>query len=124
MRGKGAKIWTMNRFGQMLDVVNGCETDALITTKNMMKLQPMILCPTNKQVKSIEELGYYKVSTIHQAKGLEYDNVVVIDREIDDQEALNIAYVAMTRARNNLLVANYSIFYSYLRDLKRKGDIM
>jgi ATP-dependent exoDNAse (exonuclease V) beta subunit len=75
-----------------------------------MILKPMILCRTNKQVKTIEEERYFEVSTIHQAKGLEYPNVIVIDTTISNSEDLNIAYVAMTRAENNLLVINWTQF--------------
>ena len=39
----------------------------------------MILCRTNKQVKALQEYGLQNVSTVHQAKGLEYDNVIYID---------------------------------------------
>lgn len=70
----------------------------------------MILCRTNKQVKAINEKGYYNVSTVHQAKGLEYDNVIVIDFPIKELEDLNIAYVALTRARNGLYVINWALF--------------
>lgn len=70
----------------------------------------MILCRTNKMVKSIQSLGYTNVSTIHQAKGLEYDRVVVIDYEIKNDEDLNIAYVAMTRAKDDLIIVNWSHF--------------
>ena len=64
------------------------------------------MCRTNKQVKYIQDKGYFEVSTVHQAKGLEYDNVIVIDSTISSVEDLNIAYVAMTRARNNLFIVN------------------
>lgn len=124
VRGKGANIAVMNRFGQTIDIITGKEVDSVDRARTFLRKQPMILCPTNKQVKSIEELGYYKVSTIHQAKGLEYDNVIVIDKEIDDQEVLNVSYVAMTRARDGLFVVNYPIFYTIIKELKRKGDIL
>jgi superfamily I DNA/RNA helicase len=73
-----------------------------------IKTNPMILCRTNKQVKAIQEFGYTNVSTVHQAKGLEYDNVIVVDTTIRNMEDLNIAYVALTRARDNMLVINWS----------------
>ena len=78
----------------------------------------MILCRTNKQVKTIEELGYFRVSTIHQAKGLEYKDVIVIDGEMPSSEDLNVSYVAMTRARDNLAVVNFVNFITYLRSWK------
>lgn len=71
-----------------------------------MAERPMILCRTNKQVKYIEDAGYFECSTVHQAKGLEYKNVIVIDSTISSTEDLNIAYVAMTRARDNLFIIN------------------
>lgn len=74
--------------------------------KAFMADRPMILCRTNKQVNYIQKAGYFETSTVHQAKGLEYDNVIVIDTTISSIEDLNIAYVAMTRARNKLLVIN------------------
>jgi hypothetical protein len=73
-----------------------------------------ILCRTNKQVKAIQDLGYSNVSTVHQAKGLEYDNVLMVDIEAKDNEDLNIAYVAATRARNKLMVMNYNMMYRLL----------
>jgi ATP-dependent exoDNAse (exonuclease V) beta subunit len=67
------------------------------------------LCRTNKEVKQLQALGYTLVSTIHQAKGLEYDNVAVIDFELSSEEEINIAYVGLTRAKNRLLVCNISL---------------
>lgn len=78
----------------------------------------MILCRTNKQVKAIQELGFTNVSTIHQAKGLEYDNVVVVDTEIDCLEDLNVAYVALTRAKDSMLVINFVQFENFLKGIK------
>lgn len=71
-----------------------------------MSNRPVILCRTNKQVKHINDAGYFEASTVHQAKGLEYNNVIVIDSTISSTEDLNIAYVAMTRARDNLFIIN------------------
>jgi len=43
------------------------------------------------------------ISTIHRAKGLEYDNVFVLDsKRVSKEEELRIYYVAMSRARKNL----------------------
>lgn len=74
---------------------------------------PIILCRTNKQVKAIQEMGYMNTTTVHQAKGLEYPDVVVIDHTISSTEDLNIAYVGMTRAENSLLVINWVQFEHY-----------
>ena len=74
----------------------------------------MILCRKNKEVKAIKELGWSRVQTIHQAKGLEYPVVIVTDFEIKGTEDVNIAYVAMTRAEGHLLAANYEAFVKIL----------
>jgi superfamily I DNA/RNA helicase len=65
------------------------------------------LCRTNKQVKALEDLGYHDAMTIHKAKGLEFDNVVVVDFPIEDEEAINVAFVALTRARNKQIVMTF-----------------
>ena len=75
-----------------------------------MKTDPMILCRTNKQVKAIKDMGYFNVDTVHQAKGLEYKSVIAIDATIGSTEDLNIAYVAMTRAEDSLMVINWQQF--------------
>ena len=68
----------------------------------------MILCRTNKQVRAIQQYGYFNSTTVHQAKGLEYDSVIVIDTELKCKEDLNVAYVALTRAKNRLMVVNWN----------------
>ena len=45
-----------------------------------------------------------KVLTIHSAKGLEWDNVVVIGLESYSEEEFNVAYVGCTRAKDFLMV--------------------
>jgi superfamily I DNA/RNA helicase len=78
------------------------------TIKNeLTNFQYMILCRTNRQVKELQEKGYPNVSTIHKAKGLEYDNVLVVDFDIEGDEDRNVAFVALTRAKNRLIVAQY-----------------
>jgi superfamily I DNA/RNA helicase len=59
----------------------------------MQEKGTQILCRTNRQVKKIQSYGIDNVSTIHQAKGLEYDNVIMTDFVIDTEEEKNIAYV-------------------------------
>ncbi len=86
--------------------------------EKMLNTNPMILCRTNKQVKAIQDLGYTNVSTIHQAKGLEYDNVVVIDYVLQSEEDIKIAYVALTRAKNNMMVIPFNLFSSYANNKK------
>lgn len=68
-----------------------------------------ILCRSNKQVKKIQSYGFNNVSTVHQAKGLEYDNVIVADFELKSEEEINICYVALTRAKNKLCVIPFQV---------------
>ena len=58
---------------------------------------------TNKGLKDKMEEDTVKVLTIHTAKGLEADNVVVIGARWRDIEEKCINYVAATRARNLLV---------------------
>ena len=112
-RGYGGSVSIIDPFGNGKHIKN--KVNYYMDTKRQkevfdefIKTNPMILCRTNKQVKAIQEFGYSNVSTVHQAKGLEYDNVIVIDTTIRNMEDLNIAYVALTRARDNMLVINWS----------------
>ena len=112
-RGYGGTVSIIDPFGNGNHIKNKVNYYMDIKRQKevfneFIKTNPMILCRTNKQVKAIQEHGYTNVSTIHQAKGLEYDNVIVIDTAIQDDEDLNVAYVALTRARDNLLVINWS----------------
>lgn len=96
------------------DLITHKHIDVTNIIHRFMATKPYILCRSNKQVKRIKELGYENVSTVHQAKGLEYDNVVVTDFELSTVEEVNVAYVACTRAKNGLIVADYDTF---LREL-------
>ena len=96
------------------------EDDQYVVFKQMIESNSMVLCRTNKEVKAIQEKNYFNVSTVHQAKGLEYDNVIVIDHEMNCKEDLNIAYVALTRARNELLVLNWFDFEYNMKKYKKE----
>jgi ATP-dependent exoDNAse (exonuclease V) beta subunit len=89
------------------DFVNHRQCSAFNTLKYFIQKKPFILCRANKQVKTIQSLGYRNVSTIHQAKGLEYQNVIVTDFPFDTDEELNVAYVACTRAQDGLLLCDF-----------------
>ena len=58
---------------------------------------------TNKGLKEKMKENTVKVLTIHTAKGLEADNVIVIGARFRDTEEKCISYVAATRARNLLV---------------------
>src|SRR5699024_4903565 len=46
--------------------------------------------------------AHFFTSTVHSVKGLEFDNVVLVHRPVDnaDEEAKRLYYVALTRAKN------------------------
>lgn len=82
----------------------------------MLQFKPMILGRLNKYVTWITKtLNYPNADTIHGAKGLEYPNVIVIDTPITTLEDLNVAYVALTRARDRVLVINWQQFQSLFK---------
>ena len=58
----------------------------------------------------MQALGFENAMTVHQAKGLEFDNVIVINNDSDDIEEVNINYVALTRARNKMIIADIEFF--------------
>lgn len=109
-RGQGGFVYVINPYGRAVRI-HMDKTDKIepqVAFEDMLKRNPMILCRTNKQVKALQGLGYFNCSTIHQAKGLEYNDVIVADMMIPDMETLNVAYVALTRARNRVLVVPWA----------------
>lgn len=119
-RGYGGKVMVINPFGESYYFKDCAKhyAGANEQLQSIIATNPIILCRTNKQVRAVQELGFTNSTTVHQAKGLEYDNVIVIDHTISSLEDLNIAYVAMTRAKDNLLIINWNQFISWLEDLK------
>ena len=109
-RGSGGVVSVVDPFGGMTRFGTQEKLDILSAFKDIISRQPMILCRTNKQVKFINDLGYFNASTIHQAKGLEYKSVIAIDSTINSVEDLNVAYVAMTRAEDELFIINWQQF--------------
>jgi superfamily I DNA/RNA helicase len=75
------------------------------------------------------EPGAVKLSTVHSAKGLDADAVLLIlsARQLerrDEAEARRLLYIAMTRARTNLRIASYgrSPLMAQLADAIRRGE--
>jgi superfamily I DNA/RNA helicase len=108
------------------DLVDQIEKSTYSVLSAFLMKKPYILCRTNKQVKAIEALGYKNVSTIHQAKGLEYNYVIVTDMELDTEEEINIAYVACTRAENGLLICDHEVLTRMMEDIvvEYKDDLI
>jgi ATP-dependent exoDNAse (exonuclease V) beta subunit len=113
IRGNYGKVFVANSFGQV-NLVNGEIQNRFKCIQEFLMLHPMILCRTNREVSILNSYGYYDCSTIHKAKGLEFNNVIVLDMDIDSIDDLNVAYVGLTRARDNLLVIGIQQLIQYL----------
>lgn len=110
IRGNGGNVYIINGIGDCINLsIMQNQSDLLVIKTLLADKKTQILCRTNKQVKKLQALGIDNVSTIHQAKGLEYDNVILINFPCDNIEELNIAYVGATRAKNNLCVIEYEV---------------
>jgi DNA helicase IV len=109
-RGYGGSVYRIDDIGSCVEVIEDkpCSDNLLIKTL-MKDKKTQILCRTNKQVKKIQSFGIDNVSTIHQAKGLEFDNVIMTDFLIDTEEERNVAYVGMTRAKNTLCLIKFEV---------------
>lgn len=118
------EVYIIRQDGTALDVVNQKARNPFNVVRYFMEKKPYILCRSNKWVKVIQALGYKNVSTVHQAKGLEYPNVVYTDTPLSSIEETNIAYVACTRARDGLLVVNFPIFMEILQELMQEDDAL
>lgn len=118
------EVYTVAQDGRALDVVNQKERNPYKLIRYFMEKKPYILCRSNKWVKAIQALGYKNVSTVHQAKGLEYTNVIYTDTPLSSVEEVNIAYVACTRARDALMVVNFPIFMEVLQELMQENDAL
>lgn len=109
-RGDGAAVMIQDGYDFFVDGAAKDEGNGVMQIgREIIDHSPQILCRTNKEVKELEELGFEKVSTIHKAKGLEFKNVIVCDFGIDGQENINVAYVALTRAQDRLMVVNHEL---------------
>lgn len=111
------EVYVINEYEECYDAVHGRMVSLMSTLTAFLLKKPYILCRSNKQVKAIESLGYRNVSTIHQAKGLEYTNVIVTDMELNSDEEINIAYVACTRAQNGLLICDPDLLYTLMNEI-------
>lgn len=110
-KGYGGKVYVQqdnNFFIIKEDKIT--RTTEEIFMSNCDKEKCTVLCRTNKNVKRMQALGYENAMTVHQAKGLEFDNVIVVDNDSDGNEEININYVALTRARNVMLIASIDFF--------------
>lgn len=117
-RGYGGKVYSLGRAGSAYEINKFMKLRGEDVVKEFVDRNSIILCRKNKEVKELQKLGYSNVTTIHQAKGLEYKSVMLTDFNIDSEEDINIAYVGMTRAENYLLVVSYTALIKILKKLK------
>ena len=92
----------LRRCYELLNIPD--QTDELDLTKPWQELYLDLL----ESVKKVSNSGVY-VGTVHSVKGLEYDNVFLIGPgeysfPLNREENLNLYYVGITRAKNQLFV--------------------
>lgn len=91
------------------------------TAAEAMSVNPQILCRTNKEVFQITKY-YSNATTIHQAKGAEFNNVLLVEFEPDgDEEDENVLFVALTRAKYGLGVFPMHEVLSAIKERKHHG---
>lgn len=124
VRGEGGIVYVADPYGRCFKLHKDRRDKVTVdlAIEDLLSRRPMILCRTNKQVAAINAEGYFECSTVHQAKGLEYDNVIVIDTTINNIESLNVAYVALTRAKNRVMVINWAQFEPLFSKKKKIWD--
>ena len=115
-RGNGGSIYIIdnNQYCLSMNGSFGSDNARIIIKGLLEKPGTMVLCRSNKQVRKLQTLGIENCSTVHQAKGLEYDNVILCDIFVNNEEELNVAYVGMTRARDELCVIDFDAFVGVL----------
>jgi F-box protein, helicase, 18 len=91
----------IDNAGIELECIRGVGGSILRT--DIFHFGPMVLCRTNEEVDRIKKL-YPSAMTIHAAKGLEFNNVCVVDFAVETEEDQNIMFVALTRAKDRIAV--------------------
>lgn len=122
-RGNGGEVYIVDTF--WTTKLTEEKSDNIMVNEAFnyfMSLKPMVLCRTNKQVRELNACGL-NCTTIHQAKGLEYKNVIVIDFEVNSEEDLNVAYVGLTRAEDKLMVISYQKILDLMKSNYKKSLI-
>ena len=126
-RGDGGNIYLIPTIGECKELFpdnSEKEKNESIVLKSLfVEKNTQVLCRSNKQVKKLQSLGINNVSTIHQAKGLEYDNVILVDFPIDCMEELNVSYVAITRAKNKICIVDFdTLLYTIINEQISQDD--
>ena len=123
-RGEGGVVYLIDNKQFCITTDNATSEDAHYIIRHLLEQSDtMVLCRANKQVRKLQAIGIQNCSTVHQAKGLEYDNVILCDILVNNEEELNVAYVGMTRARNELCVINFDVFVTILSSMNLNNVI-
>lgn len=77
--------------------------------KNVMKLRLTSMTNQDKKEQDISKFNFI-TSTIHSAKGLEFDNVILLynEQDADDEESKRMYYVGLTRAKQSEYILAYN----------------
>ena len=96
-----SKMYGIGLEGKDVKVITETSVDELI--KIAKETKSMIITNDNDLLKkiSIESKGI-NISTVLNVKGLEFESIIVIDKNMDD----NNKYVAYTRAKKDLIIIN------------------
>ena len=112
----------IDRRGKFIDVILN---PPMILPKELLpeqleNNQYQVLCRTNSEAATLKKLGLKNAMTIHQAKGLEFKNVLLVDFEIQIEEDKNVAYVGITRAKDRLIIAHFETLTENLKYCDKK----
>lgn len=115
------------RWNNVQDFVRWLKKRGEEDEKNLLELTQMVALITLLEEREDEEADLVKLSTLHAAKGLEYDHVFLVGVEENIlphreaalegrlEEERRLMYVGITRARKSLIV-------SYCERRKRAGE--
>ncbi len=136
MQAIGYEVWLYDneepraaeiRWNNVQDFLRWLKTRGEEDEKNLLELTQMVALITLLEEREDEEADVVKLSTLHAAKGLEYDHVFLVGveenilphREAAEEgrleEERRLMYVGITRARKSLTV-------TYCERRKRAGE--
>ena len=120
--GKGECQLFLDRRGRFFDmIINGPTLSPKEVFKEQLENNSyQVLCRTNIEAKTLQKLGLKNATTIHQAKGIEFKNVLLIDFELQNEEDKNVAYVGLTRAKDKLIVCHYETLLNNIKHCDKK----
>lgn len=120
--GKGECQMYFDRRGRFFDMIIARPTIAPeeLLSDQLENNPYQVLCRTNIEAKTLQKLGLKNAMTIHQAKGLEFKNILLVDFEVQNEEDKNVAYVGLTRAKDRLIVAHYETLLNNLKYCDKK----